>query len=227
MGTDLVATREAEKETKLAKMTEGLALDWRTWNLQAMATILRRMPQSANSAGVTQYLTDEQAIAYAIRCTELGVSPFSSETWFNTKTNTVNLTLEGKRTVARKQGYQFGPPVFKRLTRPFRTGTKVVGFDEDVGYECSMQAKGFEDRVTYTAWLSEWYMPRSTVWKDKPEHMLQVRSTEKALSMGSGVGASELPADNDLTGNQVEQAAVKSESTPVDFVAPTKEVSNE
>src|SRR5262249_37740913 len=138
-----------------------------------------------------------QALVFAMEAYRMGLSPLSNQCFFNRDSNKVNATLEGKKAMARDQGYNFGPPKFERLERPFGA-KKIPGFDKEVGFKCTMQVKGFEDRAEYTAWLSEWYMPMSPVWKEKPEHMLQTRAQEKTISSASGVGASELPSVNDI-----------------------------
>lgn len=218
---DIVKVREQEKEDMLFKLTEGLGLDWRKWSLYELARVLRRLPQGKSKSGGFEYLTDEQAVVYAARCFELDVSPFSSEVWFNRITSTPNLTLEGKRTVARKHGYQFGPPVWTFSERPFPKGKEIKGYDKDVVCTCEMEVKGWSTKANYTVYLSEAYQPNSSAWQKGTTGMLKTRSQEKAYSASSGVGASELEDVNDLTGNQVEtQAVTSAQAKPVEFVKP-------
>ena len=54
--------------------------------------------------------------------------------------------------------------------------------------------------VNYTAWLSEWSVSRSPVWKSKPSHMLTIRANEKAVTLALGVGASAMPDERELDG---------------------------
>ena len=92
----------------------------------------------------------------------------------------------------------FGPPRFERITKPFLPNKRITGFTEDIGYRCTMEMKGFSTPAEYTAWLSEFYVSMNPNWREKPEHMLQVRSAEKCISFASGAGASEQPHDNDI-----------------------------
>jgi hypothetical protein len=71
------------------------------------------------------------------------------------------------------------------------------GFAKDVGIKCKMRVglPANKEYVEYTAYLSEWYVPRSPVWKGKPMHMLQTRACEKAISLVLGTGASDMPVD--------------------------------
>ena len=155
------------------------------------------------------FLSFRQAILFATRCFELGVSPFSDEVWFDANRSSVNLTLAGKRQVARNKGIELGPPKFEPLTREWKDIAKIAeageeakkaGFTKDVGYKCTIRVGDPKNNETvdYTAWLNEWYVGRSPVWKLKPEHMLQIRSQEKAISMAMGTGASSMPDEREL-----------------------------
>jgi hypothetical protein len=156
--------------------------------------------------GGQMYLNFKQAILFATRCYELGVSPFSSEVWFDPNRASVNLTLEGKRQVARAKGIDLGPPKFEELSRtwadiarqtPLVEDLKKAGFGKDLGIKCRIRVGDptHKEEAEYIAWLSEWYVPRSPVWQAKPIHMLQTRATEKCISMALGTGASDFPAE--------------------------------
>ena len=177
-------------------------LNWRDMRPPHMALLLMQKPFPVSGGG-SLYLNFRQAIFFATRCYELGVSPFSSEVWFDPAKFSVNLTLEGKKQVARNKGIDLGPPTFEMIYREWKDVPKVTdageeakkaGFNKDVGCKCRVRVGNPEhkEHVDYTAWLNEWYVGRSPVWKSKAEHMLQVRSHEKAISMAMGTGASEM-----------------------------------
>ena len=183
-------------------------LNWRDMRPPHMALLLMQKPFPVSGGG-SLYLNFRQAIFFATRCYELGVSPFSSEVWFDPAKFSVNLTLEGKKQVARNKGIDLGPPKFEALYREWKDVPKITeagedakkaGFTKDVGYKCSVRVgdPANKEYVDYVAWLNEWYVGRSPVWKAKAEHMLQVRSHEKAISMAMGTGASEMPSEKEL-----------------------------
>lgn len=130
------------------------------------------------------------------------MSPFSSEVWFDPNRGSVNLTLEGKRQVARNKNIDLGPPQFEETAREWNTLAKTTtiiedlkkqGYAKDVGIICKMRVGPISNQEfgTYCAYLSEWYVPKSPVWQVKPIHMLQTRATEKCISMVLGTGASD------------------------------------
>lgn len=177
-------------------------LDWRELTPPQLALLIMQKPFAAQGGG-QMYLSFKQAILFATRCYELGVSPFSSEVWFDPNRATVNLTLEGKKQVARNKGIDLGPPQFEEKTREWSevprmtengTAAKAAGFTKDVGIKCKMRVGDpkHNEHVEYIAWLSEWFVPRSPVWNQKPVHMLQTRAAEKAISMCLGTGASDM-----------------------------------
>jgi len=186
----------------LLNLMEGLdSLDWKALKPHQMALLLMQKPFS--SGGGTMYLSFKQAILFATRCFELSVSPFSSEVWYDPGRGSVNLTLEGKRQVARVKGIDLGPPQFEELSREWKDvarltengeAAKKAGFTKDIGIKCRIRVgdPANAEYAEYIAYLSEWYVPRSPVWNQKPLHMLQTRSCEKAISMCLGTGASDM-----------------------------------
>ena len=198
--------KDADKP--ILKAMEGMtSLDWKNLQPNQMALLLMQRPMAV-SGGVL-YLNFRQALYFAVRAYELGVSPFSTEVWFDPARFAINLTLEGKRQVARNRGIDLGPPKFEALTREWKDvprlteaaeEAKKAGFVKDVGYKCQIRIGDPKNGETadYTAWLSEWYVSRSPVWKQKPEHMLQIRANEKALSMCMGTGISAMPDEKEL-----------------------------
>lgn len=200
----LVLAQEAQ--AKELALVEGIAeFDWKKIPPPAIAQILVRIPFKGSSGEPDFYLKPWQAMIFAIRCYELGLSPFSGEVWYNPKNNKVNVTFEGKLKLARDRGYNFGPPHFESKTRPWKNdvvkkqmiGFLGAGFDTEPGLTCVITVDG-KEKAEYTAWLSEWMVLTSPVWKSKPMHMLQVRAHEKCISFASGVGASELPEEKDI-----------------------------
>jgi hypothetical protein len=195
-----------ETERPLLAVMETLdSLDWRNLKPHQMALLIMQKPMNAPGGGIMT-LTFKQAILFATRCYELGVSPFSSEVWFNTNNSSTNLTLEGKRQVARNKGIDLGPPNFEEVYREWDSipqmnetalAVKNAGFKRDVGVKCKVRVGDpkLQEYSEYTAYLSEWYVSKSPVWKAKPMHMLQTRAVEKAISMCMGTGASD-PVDD-------------------------------
>lgn len=186
-------------------MSEMNSLNWRDLKPHQMALLLMQKPFAAPGGG-QMYLSFKQAILFATRCYELGVSPFSSEVWFDPNRASVNLTLEGKRQVARNKGIDLGPPKFEEIERPWTalakmsesaTAAKNAGFTKDIGIKCKIRVgePTNNECAEYIAWLSEWFVVKSPVWNAKPLHMLQTRATEKAISMALGTGASDMITD--------------------------------
>ncbi len=184
------------------------SLDWKSLKPNQMAVLL--MQKAFNgSGGSTIYLNFKQALIFAVRCFELGVSPLSDSVWYDANKGTVNLTLAGKREVARNRGIDLGPPAFTDVERDWASIPKMTetgeelrksGFPKDVGIKCKIRVGDpkHQEYSEYTAWMSEWYQSRSPVWKSKPAHMLQTRATEKAITLALGTGASSMPDEREL-----------------------------
>lgn len=204
--SDISALVKEQDKPLLAIMSQMSSMNWRDLTPPQLAVLIMQKPFVAQGGG-SMYLSFKQAILFATRCYELGVSPFSSEVWFDPSRASVNLTLEGKRQVARAKGIDLGPPKFEELKREWddlaRTtdnvdALKKLGFKFDVGVKASIRVgdpKNVE-HSEYIAWLSEWFVERSPVWKAKPLHMLQTRACEKAISMALGTGASDPLVDD-------------------------------
>lgn len=181
-------------------------LNWRELKPPQMAILLMAKPFQVSGGGVT-FLNLRQALYFAVRCYELGVSPFSSQVWFDPARFSVNLTLEGKREVARNKGIDLGPPSFEEISREWTTvrmtptaeAAKKAGFPKDTGIKCRFRVGDpkHQEFAEYIAYISEWYVDRSPVWQAKPLHMLQTRAQEKAISMALGTGASNPLSDEE------------------------------
>src|SRR5882724_8047512 len=208
--------QESLQTKQLDKLKGITSFDWKQIPPPFMAELLMQTPFRGGAGEPDYYLSAYQAYRFAIRCYELGLSPLSTEVWYNPKNNMTNTTFEGKLKLARLNKMNLGPPRFEEKKRPFPKGKTIGGFDQDLGISCKMTTGRANDEAEYTAWLSEWYVPTSPVWKAKPDHMLRVRSAEKCLSFASGLGVSELMGDQDLqTGAEV--AAVMPEVMATEF----------
>ena len=216
---DIQGEEISEKELALAKssmsamvkdsdrpmfeaMSNMTSLDWRNLQPNQMALLLMQKPFPVSGGGMST-LNFKQALIFALRCFELGVSPLSSEVWFDPQRGSTNLTLEGKKQVARNKGIDLGPPQFTDLSRDWNEvptmneqakGAKNAGFPKDIGIKCRMRVGPVANQefAEYSCWLSEWYVSRSPVWQAKPTHMMQVRATDKCISMALGTGISDM-----------------------------------
>ena len=203
--SDIGSMVKEQDKPLLAVMETMNSLNWRELTPPQLAVLIMQKPFAASGGG-QMYLSFKQAILFATRCYEIGLSPFSSEVWYDANRASVNLTLEGKRQLLRNRNIDTGPPSFTDLTRdwadlPRMSQTadelKKLGYTKDIGTTCKIRVGDpkFQEYVTYTAWLSEWYVGRSPVWQSKPVHMLQTRATEKAISLVLGTGSSDPIAD--------------------------------
>jgi hypothetical protein len=183
--SEMVANSQAKQLEKLNQISE---LDWKKLPPPMLASMLVQIPFKGSGTEPDYFLAPVQAMIFAMRCFELGLSPFSNEVWFNPKNNKVNVTFEGKLKLARMNGMKLSPPRFERM--PGDAAKPLVA------YRCEMDSP--TGKCEYTAYLKDWQVSSSPVWKAKPEHMLQLRAAEKCLSFATGSGASELPDDRDL-----------------------------
>lgn len=184
------------------------SLDWKHLRPNETALLLMQKPFSVSGGG-TMYLNFKQSLLFAVRCFELGLSPFSDNVWFDVNKSSVNLTLSGKRELARIKNIDLGPPSFEEIYREWKDVPKITtageeakkaGFTKDMGCKCTMRVGDPKNKeaVSYTAWINDWYVSRSPVWKEKPNHMLAIRANEKAVTLALGTGASALPDEQEL-----------------------------
>lgn len=196
--------KDADKAL-FAAMSDLQSMDWKNLQPNQMALLLMQKPFPVSGGGVA-YLNLRQALLFALRSFELGLSPLSSEVFYNTATGSVNVTLEGKRALARNRNIDLGPPVFAETSRAWDAvprmtqaaeEAKKMGFTSDVGVTCKMRIGPSQnnEHVEFTAYLSEWFVSRSAVWKEKPQWMLSVRSQDKCLVMALGAGVSDAAQD--------------------------------
>lgn len=165
------------------------SLDWTAWGLPMTAALLRRIPQRGGRDG-DYFLSAEQAVIWAVTSFKLGLDPFLGDTYLVPASNRVNITLQGKLKKARMDGLNLGAPIFQRIPED---PEKPV-----LGYRCSIPIGQTAQMVEYVAMKKEWEMPGNPNWKNRCEHMLQIRAYEKAVSFAAGIGASENPDDRDL-----------------------------
>ncbi len=192
------AQTDNRRTKQLEKFSGITSLDWRQIPPPMMAELIMATPQRGKTGEPDYYLEAYQAYRFAIRAYEIGLSPLSTEVWYNPQNNMTNVTFEGKLKLSRLNKLNLGPARFEEIHRPFPKGKQLAGFDQDLGIKCKMSTARTGEDAEYTAWLSEWFVSTSPVWKAKPNHMLMVRSAEKCLSFASGLGVSELMDDRDL-----------------------------
>lgn len=176
------------QKQQLESLNQMSSFDWKAVPPPMLAQMLVQIPFKGTRGEPDYFLAPWQAMVFAMRCFELGLSPFSNEVWFNPKNNKTNVTFEGKLKLAHRAGLNLGPPRFERI--PSDASKPLVA------YRCRIKTPTGD--CEYTATLKEWQVAASPVWKEKPDHMLQLRSAEKCLSFASGISASELPGDGDL-----------------------------
>jgi hypothetical protein len=190
--SEVAASRQKMELEKLAGIS---SLDWKQLPPPMLAQMLVAIPFRGSGTDPDYYLQPWQAMIFALRCFELGLSPFSNEVWFNPKNSKVNVTFEGKLKLARMAGLNLSPPSFTRIPED---ASKPL-----IAYKCRIVAP--HGPCEYTATLKEWQVASSPVWKSKPDHMLQLRAAEKCLSFATGSGSSELMGEQDLqTGKEAE-----------------------
>jgi hypothetical protein len=176
-------------EKQSTKVIQGITeWDWHKIPPPVMVEILKRTPMRGNAGEPDYYLEEYQAYRFAIRSYELGLSPLSTEVWYNRKNQMTNVTFEGKLRLAQLRNLNLSPPKLERIPE-----------DESkplIAYKCTIQTPSGPSM--YTAMLKEWIQPTSPVWREKPSHMLQIRASEKCLSLAMGIGSSELMGEQDL-----------------------------
>ncbi len=210
---DKALTLQADTQQKLqAKQIDALgqiaSFDWKAVPPPMLAQMLVQIPFKGGTGEPDYFLAPWQAMVFAMRCFELGLSPFSNEVWFNPKNNKVNVTFEGKLKLARKLGLNLSPP---QLTRDPLDKSKPL-----ISYTCVIHSP--TGPCEYTAVLKDWIQPKSPVWRERPEHMLQLRASEKCLSFASGIGSSELMGEQDLVaGEEAAKVLPNVESTNFEY----------
>lgn len=202
---DLLVKDKDKPSLSIAKVLD--TFDWRNMKPHQMAMLLMQKPFTAKGGG-TYNLNFTQALFYAVRCYELGLSPFGNETFFDPAKCTVGISYEGKKMMARNKGIDLGPPQYERKEREWaevpdsttKTALITAKHKKDIGYLCKIRVGDpkHQEFAEYLAWGSEWYVSYSPVWKEKFEHMLQTRAAEKATTLAMGTGASGMPEEAEI-----------------------------
>ena len=122
--SDMLALVKETDKPVFQAMSKLSSLNWH--DLKPNETALLLMQKPFLSGGATMYLNFRQALLFAVRAYELGLSPFSDNVWFDTTRNAVNITMSGKRELCRIRGVEMGPPVFTEATREWDTISKVT-----------------------------------------------------------------------------------------------------
>lgn len=203
-------------------------LDWKRLPPFIMAQILIRKPYKGKR-GEQYYLSREQALMFAMRCFEVGLSPLSSEVWFNPETCQTNITAEGQKQLMSNRGVVASPamcegPVKREwpMGKPVPSGIAayVKTYGGDVGYKCTIEVliAGKWFPANFTAWLSEWYKPSPT-WDSITDTMLRTRAEDKCRESITGVGQSgmpeEKPAEIEPARAAVQISSVSQEYKPI------------
>jgi|SRR5215471_314191 len=198
-------------EKRLAAFDDLADFNWKTLKPNVMARVLMKKPYRGKTGEPDYYLTPEQALVFAMRSFELGLSPLSSEVWFDRDRWSTNVTLEGKIRLARERGIT-GAPTFKEEKRPWRKGSPaLLGYAEEPGITATIKAGDSE--CSYTVWLSEWMVSTSPVWKAKPTHMMMVRAYDKVLAFAAGVGVSSMPDEKEIQAEDIPALPTRQEFT--------------
>ncbi len=208
-----LAIKADAQERLQSKQLESLGqianFDWKAVPPPMLAQMLVNIPFKGGQGEPDYFLAPWQAMIFAMRCYELGLSPFSNEVWFNPKNNKTNVTFEGKLKLARLQGLNLSPPHLERI--PTDTSKPLLA------YKCTIKTPS--GNCEYTATLKDWMQSKSAVWREKPDHMLQLRAAEKCLSFASGIGSSELMGEQDLqTGEEAAKVLPSVESTKFEYI---------
>ena len=131
-GTEIIkvdpldAMVKEQDKSLLGVMKQLNSLDWKQLTPPQLALLIMQKPFP--SQGGQLYLSFRQAILFATRCFELNLSPFSGEVWFDPNRSSTNVTLEGRKKLARNNGIDMGPPTFEEIDRPWETIPRPVSF---------------------------------------------------------------------------------------------------
>ena len=119
--------KDADKP--IFKAMEGMdTLDWKHLKPNQMAVLLMQRPMAVSGGGVL-YLNFRQALYFAVRAFELGVSPFSSAVWFDPQKFTVNLNGLGGNTSGGSEIFYIQLYVRSRLNGGAWGAWEVIGQD--------------------------------------------------------------------------------------------------
>lgn len=207
----LLEKKKAEEleQRKMIHEFLGEAMDYNQLTLEAQVLYLMKKKYWFDKRWVTMNFWDAMGMAAMAR--ENGLSIHGNDIYpmfkmVDGEARVVNLgkSSESKARIAKKEGVVFGPPQYSDpLRRDWpKEAYKVKPWwtEQDLGITCTinMYVEGRAEPSIFTCWLSEWYegLPTDTerraYWDKNPWWMLQVRSKDKAITLASGVGQSDL-----------------------------------
>src|ERR1700687_2796314 len=82
--------QEVIQNKQMEKLAGILSFDWKQILPPIMAELLMKTPFRGKTGEPDYYLQPFQAYRFAIRCYELGLSPLSTEVWYNPQNNMTN-----------------------------------------------------------------------------------------------------------------------------------------
>lgn len=187
-------------ERQIAWLTD-MAKAWDTMPNEIKDALILLQRSFSASGGGAYFLTPPQALMVVRYCREKGIGIHSDTWWFDPRNYRVGSTVSGLREEARARNLNLGAPVLKRIERPWPSGkARIPGVDgQDVGYHCEISIGDKGAPAACDVWLSSAYQPKSPMWQNNADHMLQVRAIGTCTKFAMGSGMSQMPEDIDET----------------------------
>jgi len=158
------------------------------------------------------YLTIPQALMLAIAAHDLKLKPEYGDI-FILPSGKVGFSLQGMLKSAINNGHKLSAPKYTEVKRKWPSGLKLeFGFrekkkefdlPEEPGVTCEMQINGHN--VSFTVWLTEWYMPGNPNWYSRMDWMMRVQGQKRCLALGTGIAVSEEITDTDVVSSTTEK----------------------
>lgn len=206
----LVAKKKAEELEQRQMIHEflGSAMEYNELSLEAQVMYLMKRKYWFDRRWVTMNFWD--ALGMAATARENGLSIHGNDLYplfkmVDGEARVANLgkSSEAKARIAKKEGVSFGPPQYTELRRDWpKEAFKVKPWwtEQDLGVTCiiNMYIENAVEPAMFTCWLSDWYegipndRERRAYWDKNPWWMLRVRSKDKAITLASGVGQSDM-----------------------------------
>ena len=202
LAKDMIALEQAaqtqQKTLKDGEWSGVTSYDWRQVPPPVLAKLYSQLPMGPKQT----YLPMAQCFALAMEYFETGKNPLKGHVYI-LPSGRLGTSLEGLLIELKNKGVVIGKPKYERATRKWPAGLLLERFDnrqtvpfkmdEEPGMTVTVSIDG-ED-VTYTCWLTEWFMGGNPNWWSRMDWMLRVRAFMNCLKLGSGVGISEEIAD--------------------------------
>lgn len=209
-----LAAKKKEEEAALRQMVHeflGEAMNYDQLTLEAQVMYLMKKKYWYDRRWVSMNFWD--ALGMAAMARENGLSIHGNEIYplFKTvdgeyRVSNLGKSSEAKAKIAKGEGATFGPPKYTELRRDWpKEAFKVKPWwtEQDLGVACTlnMYVNDHSEPAEFTCWLSDWYegiptdRDRKAYWDKNPWWMLRVRSKDKAITLASGVGQSDLQED--------------------------------